>query len=95
MSINKSMTFILTILAIFAFCSAFSAEEQMAGGAHLLGDRFSNPADWSTAIKGPAYKVDMQKWGGRCLSDLHCDGERKCSFWGWCQEKEYNGPVIR
>lgn len=91
---RKQIAVLLVIFAMFAFASAFTLEEQVAGGAHLQ-DRFSNPADWRANVKGAAYKVDEGVWGHRCLSQLQCDGLRKCSYWGWCQGSDYSGPQIQ
>ena len=90
---------LLLVLAIFAVVHTAelapeSAEAREAGGAHLQ-DRFSRPADWNGNRKGPGYKVNEAVWGHRCLSHLQCAAERKCSHWGWCQDKSYNGPQIK
>ena len=95
---RKQIIAICLILAMFAVVQTAelateSLEAKLAGGAHL-GDRFSNAGDWAPLKKGSGYKFDEGQYGHKCLSQLHCDGERKCSYWGWCQDKSYSGPQL-
>lgn len=95
---RKQLAAIFLILAFFGVAQAVlqteSLEANLAGGAHLGEDRFSNPSAWIGNRKGASYKVDESVWGNRCLSDLHCTGLRRCSYWGWCQDASFAGPYI-
>ena len=59
--------------------------------AHMGVDRFSNPEQWKGLI------TDKEAYNGyKCLGQNYCnthDG-RKCSLWGWCQDKSYSGPMF-
>ena len=63
-------------------------------------DRFSNPADWRGLVTQDVLTVVTEKEvynKYRCLGDAYCNAAigRKCSFWGWCQDKSYNGPRLQ
>ena len=57
----------------------------------LQEDRFSNPSAWRGLI------TDKEVYNRhRCLGHAYCNTQhgRKCSYWGWCQDSTYNGPVL-
>jgi len=68
------------LLAIIATC--VNSTEQKP--AHLGEDKFSNPKAWSIVVKSSGYKFDESQFQNRCFSDWNCAGNRRCSYWGWC-----------
>ena len=65
-------------------------------------DRFSNPDSWKGLITNDITKTvvvtEKEVYNQhRCLGDAYCNAAigRKCSYWGWCQDKSYSGPRLQ
>ena len=58
--------------------------------AHMQ-DRFTRPDLWTGLITDKEVKN-----GYKCLGQDYCNTHigRKCSYWGWCQDKSYSGKMF-